>query len=191
MQLTVVEMKNGVSETDALFRFGTRCILSEIKKFTSTIVQGIIKGNSELTYMLQEQSKEVWAAKKQNVKRQGEKAGKQADAADHDDVHWYIDNDSDSDFYESGRVIIIYIKKLWKEVRKMFRLADKALFKARLMVHRFFHQENGEVNIVATVVLIGIAVLLAVLFKEQIANLLNNLFKEIDTSATDAIKGGK
>lgn len=74
MQLTVVEMKNGVSETDALFRFGTRCILSEIKKFTSTIVQGIIKGNSELTYMLQEQSKEVWAAKKQNVKRQGEKA---------------------------------------------------------------------------------------------------------------------
>lgn len=74
MQLTVTEMKNGVSEIDALFHFGIRCILPEIKKFTSTIIQGIIKGNSELTYMLQEQSKEVWAAKKQNVKRQGEKA---------------------------------------------------------------------------------------------------------------------
>lgn len=74
MQTAVNEMNNGVSEVDALFNFGTRCIIPEIKKFTSTIVQGIIKGNSELTFMLQEQSKEVWAAKKQNVRRQGEKA---------------------------------------------------------------------------------------------------------------------
>lgn len=74
MQITVDQMNNGVSEIDALFNFGTRCIIPEIKKFTSTIVQGIIKGNSELTIMLQEQSKEVWALKKQNVKRQGEKA---------------------------------------------------------------------------------------------------------------------
>ena len=74
MQKAVDEMHNGVSEVDALFNFGTRCIIPEIKKFTSTIVQGIIKGNSELTIMLQEQSKEVWALKKQNVKRQGEKA---------------------------------------------------------------------------------------------------------------------
>lgn len=74
MQKAVIEMKNGVSEVDALFNFGTRCIIPEIKKFTSTIVQGLIKGNSELIFMLQEQSKEVWTAKKQNVKRQGEKA---------------------------------------------------------------------------------------------------------------------
>lgn len=74
MQKAVDEMNNGVSEVDALFNFGTRCIIPEIKKFTSTIVQGMIKGNSELIYMLQAQSKEVWAAKKQNVKRQGEKA---------------------------------------------------------------------------------------------------------------------
>lgn len=74
MQEAVNEMNNGVSEIDALFNFGTRCIIPEIKKFTSTIIQGMVKGNSELTYMLQEQSKEVWAAKKQNVRRQGEKA---------------------------------------------------------------------------------------------------------------------
>lgn len=74
MQETVNEMNNGVSEIDALFNFGTRCIIPEIKKFTSTIIQGMVKGNSELTYMLQEQSKEVWADKKQNVRRQGEKA---------------------------------------------------------------------------------------------------------------------
>lgn len=74
MQKAVDEMNNGVSEVDALFNFGVRCIIPEIKKFTSTIVQGLVKGNSELIQMLKDQSKEVWSAKKQNVRRQGEKA---------------------------------------------------------------------------------------------------------------------
>lgn len=74
MQTAVNEMNNGVAEVDALYNFGLRCIIPEIKKFTSTIIQGIIKGNSELTGMIRQQSKEVWNAKKQNVRRQGEKA---------------------------------------------------------------------------------------------------------------------
>ena len=74
MQKAVDEMNNGASDIDALFRFGVRCIIPEIKKFTSTLVQGLVKGNSELIFMLKEQSKEVWAAKKTNVRRQGEKA---------------------------------------------------------------------------------------------------------------------
>lgn len=74
MQTAVNEMNNGVAEVDAIYNFGMRCIIPEIKKFTSTIIQGIIKGNSELTGMIQQQSKEVWNAKKQNVRRQGEKA---------------------------------------------------------------------------------------------------------------------
>ena len=74
MQIAVDQMNNGVSEADALYNFGSRCVIPEIKKFTSTIVQGLSKGNSELVAMLQEQSKEVWALKKQHVRRQGEKA---------------------------------------------------------------------------------------------------------------------
>ena len=74
MQTAVNEMNNGVSEIDAIFNFGSRCIIPEIKKFTSTIIQGVTKGNSELTAMLQEQSKEVWQLKKQLVRREGEKA---------------------------------------------------------------------------------------------------------------------
>lgn len=74
MQIAVDHMNNGMSEIDALFNFGSRCIIPEIKKFTSTITQGIVKGNSELITMLQQQSKEVWSLKKQNVRRQGEKA---------------------------------------------------------------------------------------------------------------------
>lgn len=74
MQIAVGQMHNGVADVDALYAFGVRCVIPEIKKFTSTIVQGMVKGNSELTSMLQVQSKEVWALKKQNVRRQGEKA---------------------------------------------------------------------------------------------------------------------
>lgn len=74
MQIAVNEMNNGVAEIDAVYNFGTRCIIPEIKKFTSTIIQGMVKGNSELTNMLQTQSKEVWQLKKQLVRREGEKA---------------------------------------------------------------------------------------------------------------------
>ena len=74
MQKSIDEMNNGVSEVDAIFNFGSRCIIPEIKKFSSTVIQGLIKGNSELTKMLQEQSAEVWGLKKQRVKRQGELA---------------------------------------------------------------------------------------------------------------------
>lgn len=74
MQTAVNDMNNGVSEIDAIYNFGTRCIIPEIKKFTSTIIQGMTKGNSELTAMLQDQSKEVWQLKKQLVRREGEKA---------------------------------------------------------------------------------------------------------------------
>lgn len=74
MQTAINDMNNGVSEVDAIYQFGTRCMIPEIKKFTSTIIQGITKGNSELAAMLQEQSKEVWQLKKQLVRREGEKA---------------------------------------------------------------------------------------------------------------------
>lgn len=74
MQLSVVEMKNGVSDKDAIYNFGTRCIIPEVKKFTSTIIQGMTKGHRELIAMLQQQSKEVWELKKQIVRREGAKA---------------------------------------------------------------------------------------------------------------------
>jgi len=74
MQTSIDEMKNGYAEVDALSRFGARCVVPEIKKFTSTVIQGITKGNSELSFMLQNQSKEVWSLRRQLIRRQGEKA---------------------------------------------------------------------------------------------------------------------
>jgi flagellin-like protein len=46
---------------------------------------------------------------------------------------------------------------------------------------RFIKDERGEVNIVATIILLGIAVLLAVAFRKQINNLVESVF--------DAIRG--
>lgn len=74
MRRTVEQMNNGVSEIDAYTEFGTRCTSPEIKKFTSTIVQGLIKGNRELVEMIKQQNREIWDIKRHNVKQQGEKA---------------------------------------------------------------------------------------------------------------------
>lgn len=74
MKHAVSEMENGISDVEAIRRFGLRCMMPEIKKFSATVIQGIQKGNSELSSMLQDQSAEVWALRKQQVRRQGEKA---------------------------------------------------------------------------------------------------------------------
>lgn len=74
MRHSLEQMNNGVSEVDAYTEFGTRCTSPEIKKFTSTIVQGLVKGNRELVEMIKQQSREIWDAKRHNVKQQGEKA---------------------------------------------------------------------------------------------------------------------
>ena len=74
MQQSVKAVQNGMPETEAIFGFGQRCMLPEIKKFATTLIQGINKGNAELSIMLKQQSKEVWGTKQQVVRRQGELA---------------------------------------------------------------------------------------------------------------------
>ena len=54
---------------------------------------------------------------------------------------------------------------------------------AKMKLRKFFSDEKGEVNIVAIVVLIGIAVVLALIFKEQIEGLLDTLFGTITEKA--------
>ena len=74
MQLTSVNIHNGMSEIDAYTEFGARCLSPEIKKFSSTIVQGLVKGNRELVEMIKQQSSEIWDAKRHRARRQGESA---------------------------------------------------------------------------------------------------------------------
>ena len=74
MRRAVIQMDNGVPEVDAYADFGARCVDPDIKKFTSTIIQGQVKGNRELVEMIKQQSREIWDAKRHRVKQAGEKA---------------------------------------------------------------------------------------------------------------------
>jgi hydrogenase/urease accessory protein HupE len=58
---------------------------------------------------------------------------------------------------------------------------------AKMKLRDLFTDEKGEVNIVAIVILIGIAVILALIFKDQIKALLETLFGTITRKATDAV----
>ncbi len=70
-------------------------------------------------------------------------------------------------------------------LKNMILLREKAKFNLK----KLFSDEKGEVNIVAIVVLIGIAVLLALFFKEQIMALLESLFSTITTKSNEVVGG--
>lgn len=69
----------------------------------------------------------------------------------------------------------------------MLMFINNMVLRAMEKLNDFIHDEEGDVNIVTIVVLIGIAVLLAIFFKDQIANLLETLFGTIENNATNAL----
>ena len=60
---------------------------------------------------------------------------------------------------------------------------------AKMKLRQLISDEKGAVDIVAIVVLIGIAVLLAIVFRKQIEGLLTQLFRTITGTATNAVQG--
>lgn len=74
MNRSVEEMNNGKPFVDALYTFAQRSLLPEVKKFASTLIQGVAQGNTDLAPMLTQQSKEIWDLKKHAVRRKGELA---------------------------------------------------------------------------------------------------------------------
>ncbi len=57
--------------------------------------------------------------------------------------------------------------------------------------NKLIRDEKGEVNVVAIVVLIGIAIALAVIFRKAIGKLLEDLINLIRGKASDAITKGE
>ncbi len=70
----------------------------------------------------------------------------------------------------------------------MLMMANAFLFGLKAKAQQFFRKENGEVNVVAIVVLIGVAVVLALIFKEQISKLLKELISAISGKAKQAVE---
>ena len=68
-------------------------------------------------------------------------------------------------------------------------LRNMAMF-MEMKCRSFLSDESGEVNVVAIVVLIGVAVLLAIIFRDAIGDLLNTLFGTIRDNAEGAIADG-
>lgn len=56
-----------------------------------------------------------------------------------------------------------------------------------LRIKNFLSEEKGAVDIVAIVVIIGVAVLLAIVFKDQLGKLIKSLFDTISGNSTDVV----
>lgn len=74
MQKSCDEMQNGKSDIDAIYEFGALTGSDDIKKFTSALIQSIERGGGELPAFLSNQSKELWAHRRQVMLQKGEKA---------------------------------------------------------------------------------------------------------------------
>ena len=74
MQDSCDAMKNGMSDIDAIYEFGIKTNCPEIRKFTGSMIQGISKGNNELSVFLTEQAQELIGHKRQILLQKGEKA---------------------------------------------------------------------------------------------------------------------
>lgn len=66
------------------------------------------------------------------------------------------------------------------------RNLQRMAFFAKAKFDKFIRNEKGDVNIVSIVVLIGVAVLLAILFKDAIGKLLRTLLASIQGNASGA-----
>ena len=74
MRQACVDMENGMSEIDAIHKFGRMSNSAEVRKFTSALAQSMERGGAELTGFLGRQSVEIWALKKQSMLQKGEEA---------------------------------------------------------------------------------------------------------------------
>lgn len=74
MQSSCEQMRNGVSEIDAIYDFGKETNSDDIKKFTSAFIQSIERGGGVLPQFLANQSSELWETHRQTMLQKGEKA---------------------------------------------------------------------------------------------------------------------
>jgi len=73
----------------------------------------------------------------------------------------------------------------------MMNALNLFMLNAKMKIREFCTKEDGDVNIVSIVVLIGIAVLLAIIFKDAITELIDGMLETITSNAQDAVGGGK
>lgn len=74
MRQACEEMDNGKSEIDTIYEFGVRSGSGDVKKFASALIQSLERGGGELPALLENQSSELWAQRRQRLLQKGEQA---------------------------------------------------------------------------------------------------------------------
>ena len=69
----------------------------------------------------------------------------------------------------------------------MFVFLNRLYIVLSMQVNNFLEEEKGAVDLITIVVLIGIAIVLAVVFRDKMKEILNTLLGNIQSSATSAI----
>lgn len=69
----------------------------------------------------------------------------------------------------------------------MLSFLDKMFIVIAAQLNAFVEEEKGAVDLITIVVLIGIAIVLAVVFKEQMKGILETLLGNISNSASSAM----
>lgn len=67
-------------------------------------------------------------------------------------------------------------------------ITDKIMlgyFKAKCKVMSFFEDETGDTNIIAIILLIVVVIAMAVIFRKQIANVINSLFNRVNNDISN------
>lgn len=75
------------------------------------------------------------------------------------------------------------IDKFNKRRRRMTNLLDKAewqLMKAKAKIIAAFHDEKGEVNMIAIILIVIIVIALAAVFRDQITAVVNKMFGKVN-----------
>lgn len=74
MRKAADHMRSGYSDAGAILWFGKASNSTEIRKFTSALLQSMEKGGAELSDFLARQSSELWNMRRQHMLQSGEKA---------------------------------------------------------------------------------------------------------------------
>lgn len=74
-ELLIRDMKNGISVSDALDRFGRRTANPLYIKFSALLIQNMKKGTNDLTEQLSKEAQEAFSIRKSNARQLGEEAG--------------------------------------------------------------------------------------------------------------------
>lgn len=70
----------------------------------------------------------------------------------------------------------------------MTKKINMAAIRLKVFIDSFLHQERGAVDIVAIVILIAVAVVLALVFKDGITEVVKNMIENISNKANEALK---